>query len=273
MVPVSCRQLSKEITSNDSGKDLLLIDIRPNAQHCSKRISRSENIYFSSIFLRRLMKGVVLLGSLIPSDLAQRITSRDSEDEKLIIYDASSTANSIRTELVKHAEVLTRNGHSKNSEHRVYFLDGKVLHFLDGADCYLHTFNTGGFNTFSVDYPHLCASSRKARSSLGISVSPILALPGPSKRQFSKLQTPSDDSIGQFGPPVQVLPYLILGCAKDSSNLTLLRKLGVTAVLNVSHNCPNHFESLLEYKSINVQDSYQADLLSKMETAIEYISK
>jgi len=47
----------------------------------------------------------------------------------------------------------------------------------------------------------------------------------------------------------------------------------VTAVLNVSDNCPNHFESILEYKSIPVQDSYQADLLSKMDAAIDYISK
>lgn len=47
--------------------------------------------------------------------------------------------------------------------------------------------------------------------------------------------------------------------------------MGVTAVLNVSHNCPNHFDSLLEYKNIAVQDSYQADLLSKMEAAINFI--
>lgn len=126
----------------------------------------------------------------------------------------------------------------------------------------------------------MCISSsiKKAHSPLGISVSaslPIFDLSGKKcKKQYPKLQTPSaasDDN--QFGPPVEILPHLILGCARDSSNLTVLRKKGVTAVLNVSHNCPNHFESLLEYRSIPVQDSYQADLLSKMDTAIGYISK
>lgn len=128
----------------------------------------------------------------------------------------------------------------------------------------------------SEEYPHLCASSgKKTHSPLGISVSaslPLFDLPGQSKK-YAKLQTPSEDTSSQFGPPIEILPHLILGCAKDSSNLAALRKRGVTAMLNVSHNCPNHFESLLEYKSIPVQDSYQADLLSRMDAAIEYISK
>lgn len=141
-------------------------------------------------------------------------------------------------------------------------------------------FSAGGLEKLSADYPHLCSTSsssaKKAHSPLGISVSaslPVFNLQGRSKRQYSKLQTPSEDTSSQFGPPVEILPHLVLGCAKDSGNLTQLRKHGVTAVLNVSHNCPNHFESLLEYKCIPVQDSYQADLLSKMESAIEYISK
>lgn len=134
----------------------------------------------------------------------------------------------------------------------------------------------------SADYPNLCLASsstaKKAHSPLGISVSASLPIfggqqQGRCKKQYSKLQTPSEDSSSQFGPPVEILPHLVLGCAKDSGNLTQLRRRGVTAVLNVSHNCPNHFESLLEYKCIPVQDSYQADLLSKMETAIEYIGK
>lgn len=129
----------------------------------------------------------------------------------------------------------------------------------------------------STENPHMCTSSsvKKAHSPLGISVSanlPIFDLSKKSKK-YPKLQTPSGSEDGQFGPAVEVLPHLVLGCAKDSSNLTELRKKGVTAVLNVSHNCPNHFESLLEYTCIPVQDSYQADLLSKMDAAIDYISK
>jgi len=135
----------------------------------------------------------------------------------------------------------------------------------------------GGFEGFHAAYPQLCTTSsmsKKSHSPLGISVSTSLPIFSTSKKPASqKLRTPSEDSSNNFGPPMQILPHLVLGSAKNSSNLTQLRKMGVTAVLNVSHNCPNHFEGVLEYKCIHVQDSYQADLLSKMEMAIQFIGR
>jgi protein-tyrosine phosphatase len=70
---------------------------------------------------------------------------------------------------------------------------------------------------------------------------------------------------------VHILPHLILGCAKDSSNLSVLQQLGVTAVLNVSHNCPSLFQSQLQYMEIRVPDTYQADLLSRLDEAFQFI--
>jgi dual specificity MAP kinase phosphatase len=72
---------------------------------------------------------------------------------------------------------------------------------------------------------------------------------------------------------VQILPHLILGCAKDSSNLSVLRQLGVTAVLNVSHNCPSLFQSQLQYMEIRVPDTYQADLLARLDEAFLFIGE
>ena len=141
----------------------------------------------------------------------------------------------------------------------------------------------GGYDAFSTQHPDLCKQESatsiqsQRKSPLGISVSTSLPLgfTGYQKKvaPLRPLLTPSEDDPNRFGPPVEVLPFLVLGCAKDSANLTQLRKMGVTAILNVSHNCPNHFESLFEYKCIPVQDSHQADLLSKLETAFDFISK
>ena len=86
------------------------------------------------------------------------------------------------------------------------------------------------------------------------------------------MQTPQSDS-DRFGPPVELLPHLVLGCAKDSANLGMLRQLGVTAILNISHNCPNHFGSLFDYMEIPVEDSYQADLLSYLHAAFRFIGE
>lgn len=288
LIPMSCSQLASKL--EDSTAQLLLVDIRPSPQHSNKHIKNSENVNFSNILLRRLLKGVVQISTMISWSLAQKIASRDSEQVPLIVYDSNSKRDSVKSELDKHAELMAQTELRKNSDSTctVYFLDGKqtakfelALYVAEHNYGRLNSssiiiFSIGGFDTMSEEYPHLCASSgKKTHSPLGISVSaslPLFDLPGQSKK-YAKLQTPSEDTSSQFGPPIEILPHLILGCAKDSSNLTALRKRGVTAVLNVSHNCPNHFESLLEYKSIPVQDSYQADLLSRMDAAIEYISK
>ena len=137
---------------------------------------------------------------------------------------------------------------------------------------------TGGFTVFSEQYPDLCeksSSAKKAHNPIGISVSASLpiSLTSTIAKQRYRAQTPLEDESSRFGPPVEVLPYLVLGCERDSSNLVLLRKLGITAVLNVSHNCANHFEELFEYKTIPVQDSHHADLLSKLDTAFDFISE
>lgn len=125
LIPISCSQLATQLSSNGR---LLLVDTRPNAQHCSKHIKHSENVNFSNILLRRLLKGVVQLSTLVPStELAERLTSRDSELERLVVYDACSKYDSIRTELLKHAEILAKTELRKESDWTVYFLDGKLL--------------------------------------------------------------------------------------------------------------------------------------------------
>ena len=86
-----------------------------------------------------------------------------------------------------------------------------------------------------------------------------------------RLQSAPVDDSDRYGPPVEILPHLILGCAKDSSSLAALQELGVTAVLNVSHNCPSLFPSELQYLEIRVPDTYQADLLSRLDEAFDFI--
>ncbi len=141
----------------------------------------------------------------------------------------------------------------------------------------LHT-STGGFTAFSEHYPTLCEtnSPKSSHAPIGISLSaslPINFARFATRQQSQRAQTLLEDEASRFGPPVEILPFLVLGCARDSSNLALLREHGVTAVLNVSHNCVSHFKELFEYKIIPVQDSHQADLLSQLDTAFEFIGK
>lgn len=124
LIPMSCSQLVSLLAGNES--QYLVVDTRPSAQHCSKHLKSSENINFSNILLRRLLKGVIQLSTLVPSqELSQKFTLRDSAKMGLIVYDSSSKCDSVKTELLRHAEVLARTDLGKVSDNTVYFLDGE----------------------------------------------------------------------------------------------------------------------------------------------------
>lgn len=53
----------------------------------------------------------------------------------------------------------------------------------------------------------------------------------------------------------------------------MLDTLGITALLNVSSDCPNHFEGHYQYKCIPVEDNHKADISSWFMEAIEYIGR
>jgi len=127
---LSCQELANALAlQNVAGmcKTILLVDVRPSAQHLCKHIATSENVNFSSILLRRLSKGVAELKSLLHYDhmLYEKLSSRNSEQELLVLYDSCSTKSSIRTELVRHGDVLAKTKHGRISDSKVYFLDGK----------------------------------------------------------------------------------------------------------------------------------------------------
>ncbi|ELK32249.1 Dual specificity protein phosphatase 2 [Myotis davidii] len=73
------------------------------------------------------------------------------------------------------------------------------------------------------------------------------------------------------GGPVEILPYLFLGSCSHSSDLQGLQACGITAVLNVSASCPNHFEGLLRYKSIPVEDNQMVEISAWFQEAIGFI--
>lgn len=73
------------------------------------------------------------------------------------------------------------------------------------------------------------------------------------------------------GEPVEILPYLYLGSGYHSSCKYLLDKFEITALLNVSHTCPNHFEGYFTYKCIPVEDSGSEDISVWFDEAIDFI--
>lgn len=72
---------------------------------------------------------------------------------------------------------------------------------------------------------------------------------------------------------MEILPFLYLGSAYHAARRDMLDALGITALLNVSSDCPNHFEGHFQYKCIPVEDNHKADISSWFLEAIEYIGR
>ena len=132
LLPVSVKDLERDLhpeQPSTASTGILLIDVRPNAQFCSGHIESAENVNFSNILLRRLLKGVVSLESLLPStELAEKIKNLEehggsTESRKLVVYDWCSNEDGVKVELAKHAEVLATASGSGS----VYFLNGNDL--------------------------------------------------------------------------------------------------------------------------------------------------
>ena len=73
--------------------------------------------------------------------------------------------------------------------------------------------------------------------------------------------------------PVELLPYLYIGDASHSSMKERLQELHISAILNVSTCCRNHFPHDFRYKVIPVEDSDSADLSTWFADAFHFIGQ
>lgn len=73
--------------------------------------------------------------------------------------------------------------------------------------------------------------------------------------------------------PIMLKDYLYIGNATNASCKEEMLKLGITAILNVSNTCQNHFSGDFRYKTIAVEDDGSTDLSKWFKVAIQFIGK
>lgn len=122
LVPLSPAEVAAGLESNS----LFLIDVRSSGQYCTKHVKSSENLTFSNILLRRLLKGVVPLESLLPPQdaLMERLCS--GSGKPVVIYDSGSVAGNTRPDLAKYAEVICKAARCVHEDCR------RTIRFIEG---------------------------------------------------------------------------------------------------------------------------------------------
>nr|KAF6427443.1 dual specificity phosphatase 4 [Rousettus aegyptiacus] len=243
-----------------SGGKCLLLDCRPFLAHSAGYIRGSVNVRCNTI-VRRRAKGSVSLEQILPAEEEVRARLRSGLYSAVIVYDERSPrAESLREDSTVSLVVQALR---RNAERTDICLLKDMTECHDGQGL-LESQKKGGYERFSSEYPEFC-SKTKALAAIPPAVPPstVESL----DLGCSSCGTPLHDQ----GGPVEILPFLYLGSAYHAARRDMLDALGITALLNVSSDCPNHFEGHYQYKCIPVEDNHKADISSWFMEAIEYI--
>ncbi|XP_002722676.2 dual specificity protein phosphatase 9 [Oryctolagus cuniculus] len=257
---------------------LLLLDCRSRELYESARIGGALSVALPALLLRRLRRGSLSVRALLPGPPLQ-----PPPPAPVLLYDQSGGRRR-RGEADGEAE-----------EWEADSVLGTLLQKLR-EEGYLAYYLQGGFSRFQAECPHLCESSLNGHAG-----SSVASVPGPvpvvglgslcltSDCSDGESEADRDtmtcglDSEGATPPPmgllpsvpVQILPNLYLGTARDSANLESLAKLGIRYILNVTPNLPNLFEKNgdFHYKQIPISDHWSQNLSQFFPEAIAFIDE
>ncbi|CAI5796012.1 specificity phosphatase 9 [Podarcis lilfordi] len=241
---------------------LHILDCRSRELYDSSHVERALSVALPGLLLRRLRKGNLSVRSLLPGP------PQALRDSTVLLYDEGTLQ-------------LPPSGSQEEDEGSVLVT---LLQKLREEGCPAY-YLQGGFHKFQAEWPHLCETNLDTASASSSPVPPAAPVVG-----LGGLSLSSDCSDAESGPlssgmesegasppsfPVQILPNLYLGSARDSANMDTLAKLGIRYILNVTPNLPNLFEKNgdFHYKQIPISDHWSQNLSQFFPEAIEFIDE
>ncbi|KAK7011405.1 dual specificity protein phosphatase 1 [Biomphalaria glabrata] len=212
---------------------ILIIDCRSFMAYNQGRIVQSVNIHCPPI-LKRRSGGFIALENIVPCD-SKRADLLKGAYPTVLVYDECT--------------VELTQAHSDSS------LLSVIKSLLKQVGDITVRYIKGGFEAVQEECPVLCRRQD----------TPVI----PNCRE--KLSHKDRRRPSPQTEPAEILPHLYLGDVSHSSQRPLLDQMGITALLNVSSTCGNHFQSHFRYMNVQVNDNMDADLFSWFPKIIEFI--
>lgn len=132
---------------------------------------------------------------------------------------------------------------------------------------------SGGFNLFHSLHPEHCVGSQAESFSDDQTILGLGSLRITCDADSGVEEVTTPNSSATF--PVEVLPYLFLGNAKNSGDLECLYRNGIKYILNVTPNVANTFEDNPDFKymQIPISDHWSQNLSHFFQDAIGFIGE
>jgi len=214
---------------------VMLIDVRMAMCYQHSHLRGATSISLPSILWRRFLKQASRPGSL----------------DEFLMGEAGQIAARRRSSLVVLYDEATKDATSLNPENPLLVL-GQYFR-LEGCNAF---YLTGGFAAATANkFP--CESSEESSLSRA-----VLDVPPSPFSGFFNL-----DSDLSF-----ILGFLAVGCEQTAHNMPLLKRAGITHVLNLTDKeCHPEVKSTMVWKKITLRDTLSENLLAHLKCALEFI--
>ncbi|KAJ0015467.1 hypothetical protein NQD34_009087 [Periophthalmus magnuspinnatus] len=238
MCEMECPLLKRLLKDDGGAAKVLILDCRSFLAYSAGHIRGAVNARCNTIVRRRAKGSVLSLDQVLAGDDEARARLRSGMYSAAVLYDERTPD----LDAVKEDSTVTLvfNALCRDSA-------GTLVYLLKG-----------GYDRFFTEYPEYCLTTKSLHS---------LTSQSSVDSACSSCGTPQHDQ----GGPVEILPFLYLGSALHASKKEVLDGIGISALLNVSADCPNHFEGTYQYKCIPVEDNHKEDISCWFLEAIEFI--
>lgn len=249
---VDCAALCEALRGHE---EVLLLDCRGAEDFAIGHVRGAMSVGLPSLMLRRLASGKLSLGQVV------RHLATDAQADRL-----SSLYQCVPIVLYDHAhqDLSTQGPTLMSILARKFTQEGCSPHSLQG-----------GYEAFRARYPEWCESTLPSDPPIvGLKSLRISCLDAE-----EDVEGACDSSLGRdlddLGFPVEILPYLYLGNAKNSGDRDSLNRHKIRYIINVTPNLPNVFEDCGSYKylQIPIHDHWSQNLASFFPKAIQFIDE
>ncbi|KAI6184229.1 Protein-tyrosine-phosphatase [Aphelenchoides bicaudatus] len=275
----------------------LVVDCRSFLDYSVSHIKTSINCFYSKLIRRRILNSKTCnVESSVYNHLSHSVGNqflRGFDQITLILYgngcesekrnsryssSPSACSLSNRFALQRSASDETSTKSEPNT-----FLD-ELVERLQDAKTFTNVFLLkGGFNEFRQSFPELCESNATLNTPQtpcsnsqpttfnDIRCEPKAKMSCSVSQPMLNNRVSGDDNVD--APITQVLDFFFLGSQQDAQNPTILKKFGITRVINLSDAPKSDLIEPDNFLRIPIRDSHDAKILPHFDEAFEFIEE